>query len=84
MRTALTANFLWADTDGATLSIEPQSGQLAIHKRVSLEGLEYPAFHAVLDSFIETASQFLELLGPKAPGDGEPLNGLKFDLRQMA
>ncbi len=47
-RRALEANFLWRGTGGATLAVEPGSGQLALIRRVPLAGLDYPALCDVL------------------------------------
>lgn len=55
LRRALLGNFLWQATGGATLSVEPKGGQLVLQQQVPLAGLDYPAFAALLQTFIEQA-----------------------------
>lgn len=78
LRKALLANFLWRGTGGATLALEPTTGQLALQQRLPLAGLDYPTFTATLEAFIEEAErQRLEL----EPADEVPAPLVGFDPR---
>lgn len=65
MRKALLANFLWRDTGGATLAIEPTTGQLALQQRIPLASLDYPTFALTLELFIEQAEHQTTALAPE-------------------
>jgi len=59
-RRALEANFLWRGAGGATLAVEPGSGQLALLRRVPLAGLGYPAFAELLEAFADQAAAWAD------------------------
>jgi len=92
---ALEANFLWRGTGGATLAIEPGSGQLVLQARLALAGLQIPAFATALESFAEQAASWsseLAASGPRAPArpdgrqpgsDADP-QGQSFDPKMFA
>lgn len=66
---ALMANFLWIDSDGATLALEPQSRRLALQRRLPLAGLDCPGFVAALERFTALAESWLDGLGGDAAED---------------
>jgi hypothetical protein len=53
LRRALSANFLWRETSGATFALEPSSGRLALQLRLPLVGVDYPRFAAILEEFLD-------------------------------
>lgn len=89
VRRALEANFLWRRTGGATLAIEPGSGQLVLHARLQLSGLQVPAFARALEGFAEqVASWSAELAGgtfhASPPTPDADAQGLPFDPKMFA
>lgn len=89
VRHALEANFLWQRTAGATLAIEPGSGQLVLHLRLALAGLQVPAFAAALAGFAEQAASWSARLAANGDRGAEPgpdanPQGLPFDPKMLA
>ena len=89
VRRALEANFLWRRTGGATLAIEPGSGQLVLQVRLALAGLQVPAFATALEGFAEQAAAWsaeLAANGSRAatPGPDSDPQGLPFDPKMFA
>jgi hypothetical protein len=74
MRQALLANFLWRETAGATLALEPETGQLALQQRLPLQGLDYPTFSAAIEVFVDMAARQTDALAASAAdrADGMP------------
>jgi len=54
----LTANALFAGTQGATLALDPTREQVVLCRELSLAGLDYIAFEKGLEAFIEQAEHW--------------------------
>lgn len=61
VREAMKANWLFLGTGGATLSIHPDTGLLAVNQMISYENLSSEEFVTHLGRFIETAAQWRAL-----------------------
>jgi hypothetical protein len=68
---ALEANFLWLGTTGATLAVEPSSGQLVLHRRLPLDGLDDPALISALEAFAAQAASWGGAMAAASPGNGD-------------
>lgn len=69
----LKANYLFADTGGGSLGIEPESGDVALNYRRALDGLDQPQFEALIEQFAEVGAAWMDKI--TAPGDPEPVSG---------
>ncbi|HMR29663.1 MAG TPA: type III secretion system chaperone [Geminicoccaceae bacterium] len=87
VRRALEANFLWRRTGGATLAIEPESGQLVLHRHLALAGLQVPAFATALEGFAGQAAAWSAELAADgvdaSVSDGDS-QGVSFDPEMFA
>lgn len=58
LASAMRENFLWKATGGATLAVEPTSGQLVVQQNISLMGLDYPKFAEHLEGFLAVVEKW--------------------------
>ena len=66
-KTALQANYLWAGTGGATISLQPETDRFLIAGRVDLDGLEAAGLAALLDAFVDTAGFWKKYIAGETP-----------------
>jgi hypothetical protein len=66
---ALMANFLWTETDGATLALEPHSRQLVLQRHLPLDRLDYPVFVVTLERFTALAEHWAAVLRQELADD---------------
>ena len=69
MQALLAANALWEGTGGATLSLEPTSGEVLLAQRWSLPELEKTGVQSALEIFLAVTAHWTEFL---QAGDATP------------
>jgi hypothetical protein len=56
------------ETAGATLSLEPGTGQIVLHRAERLDGLMARQLVDLVDAFADQAKHWLQRLSPEASG----------------
>lgn len=74
-RAMLEANFNFAGTAGATLSVSPEDGALTLARLVPLACLDADAFLSILEGFVNVLEAWRKIVAdyrPDAPGEAPP------------
>ena len=73
-RAMLEANFSFAETAGATLSVNPENGELTLTRLVPLARLDAEGFLSILESFVNVLEAWRTLVADYRPdaADGAP------------
>lgn len=73
-RAMLEANFCFAETAGATLSVNPENGELTLTRLVPLARLDAEGFLSILESFVNVLEAWRTLVADYRPdaADGAP------------
>lgn len=69
-RTMLQANYFWVGTGGCTLGVHPDSGAVTLCGRIAIDGLTGPGLAALLDTFVEVAVFWRDLIAGAPVPDG--------------
>lgn len=75
LQVLMQANYLWAGTGGASLSLNPVDQQIACAVRLPVDTLHGEALASIIDSFVDTASFWKRWLA----GEMNDTSTLSFD-----
>lgn len=71
LESLLAANFMWQETQGATLALDKATDHIVLHQRLPLAKLTSEDFEASLETFFNTVQAFSQL-AVAAPQADEP------------
>ena len=69
----LQANLFWSGTDGATLSVEPQTGSVFLARQLPQQVMDLPTFETLMESFVNIAEFWTDELARLSQPSGDPL-----------
>lgn len=74
LESLLAANFMWQETQGATLALDKATDHVVLHQRLPLAKLSSEDFEATLETFFSTVQVFSQLasVAPRLDEPDEP------------
>ena len=67
----LQANLFWSGTDGATLSVEPQTGSVFLARQLPQQVVDLPTFETMMESFVNIAEFWTDELARLSQPSGD-------------